>query len=68
MAKSGKAWKMERASVNVKGKERPRSNKYRKGSDPGEQPAPFTREKIWVGGYTRADGIKVKGHYRGTPS
>jgi hypothetical protein len=22
---------------------------------------------VWVGGYTRADGTKVEGHYRGTP-
>jgi hypothetical protein len=21
---------------------------------------------VWVGGYTRADGSRVKGHYRGT--
>jgi hypothetical protein len=66
MAKSGRAWKLERASVHVKGKSRPRSNKY-SNSDPTERPAPHTRQKVWVGGYTRADGVKVKGHYRSTP-
>ena len=66
MAKSGRAWKMERASVNVKGKSRPRSNKY-SGSDSAKKPAPYSRARVWVGGYTRADGVKVKGYYRCTP-
>jgi hypothetical protein len=54
---------MERASVNVKGKARPRSNKY-SASDSKEEPAAGTRERVWVGGYTRADGTKVNGYYR----
>ncbi len=65
MAKSGRAWKMERASVSVPGKSRPRSNKY-SGTDADEKPAPGTRVQVWVGGYTRADGTKIKGHYRAT--
>lgn len=64
MAK-GRAWKLERASVSVPAKSRPRSNKY-SGGDTGEKPAPGTRERVWVGGYTRADGTKVEGHYRAT--
>ena len=60
---AGRAWKLERASVTVKGAGRPRSNKYSK-SDNDERPAPHTRERVWVGGYTRADGVKVKGYYR----
>lgn len=66
MAKAkGRAWKMERASVHVAGKSRPRSNKY-SGGDGDTKPAPGTREQVWVGGYTRADGTKIKGHYRAT--
>ncbi|MDY3559649.1 hypothetical protein R5W23_000660 [Gemmata sp. JC673] len=64
MAK-GRAWKMERASVSVPGKSRPRSNKYSDG-DADQRPAPGTREQVWVGGYTRANGTKVEGHYRAT--
>ncbi len=60
---SGRAWKLERASVKRKGEERPRSNKYSE-SDSDERPAPGERTRAWVGGYTRADGRKVKGHYR----
>ncbi len=61
----GRAWKLERASVKVAGKAKPRSNKY-SGGDSGKRPAPGTREQVWVGGYTRADGTKIKGHYRAT--
>lgn len=51
MAKAkGRAWKMERASVHVAGKTKPRSNKY-SGGDSGKKPAPGTREQVWVGGY-----------------
>ena len=57
------AWKLERASVHLSGKTRPRSNKYTK-SDSHPRPAPGERSKCWVGGYTRADGVKVRGHYR----
>jgi len=64
--KSGRAWKLERASVNGKGS-RPRSNKY-SASDADRKPAPGSREKIWVGGYTRSDGSEVQGYYRSTPT
>lgn len=64
MAK-GRAWKMERASVSVPGKSRPKSNKY-SGGDASKTPAPGSRQQIWVGGYTRADGTKVEGYYRAT--
>jgi hypothetical protein len=60
---SGRSWKLERASVDERGKERPRSNKY-SDSDTGEKPTSGDRERAWVGGYTRADGTQVNGHYR----
>ena len=63
-ASKGRAWKMERASVSVSGRTRPRSNKYSR-ADPGQKPAPHSRSKVWVGGYVRTDGRKVSGHYRG---
>ena len=66
MPKQGRAWKMERASVKVAGKNRPRSNKY-SASDSKSKPDKGTRERIWVGGYTRSDGAQVKGHYRSAP-
>ena len=59
----GRAWKLERASVHTAGRSRPRSNKY-SGSDSHRRPEPGEREKCWVGGYVRADGSKVRGHYR----
>jgi len=65
-AAKGRSWKLERASVKVAGKSRPRSNKY-SGGDSDKRPAPGIRERVWVGGYTRADGSKVSGYYRGTP-
>jgi hypothetical protein len=61
----GRAWKQERASVKVAGKSRPRSNKY-SGGDSSKKPEPGTRQQVWVGGYTRAVGSKVKGYYRAT--
>ena len=30
-------------------------------------PAPGTRERVWVGGYTKSDGTKVAGYYRCAP-
>lgn len=57
------SWKMERASVTVAGKSRPRSNKY-SGSDGDEKPGSGERRRVWVGGYERSDGVKVAGHYR----
>jgi len=59
----GRAWKMERASVQVAGRKRPRSNKY-SASDTSKKPARGERQRIWVGGYVRADGKKVDGYYR----
>jgi hypothetical protein len=65
-AKKNRAWKQERASVNVAGASRPRSNKY-SGGDAASRPEPGTRSRIWVGGYVRADGTRVNGHYRAAP-
>jgi hypothetical protein len=63
--KSGRAWKVERASVSEAGKTRPRSNKYSE-SDGRRKPAAGGRKQVWVGGYKRADGTRVEGHYRAT--
>ena len=65
-ASKGRSWKLERASVNTRGKARPKSNKY-SGGDTSKKPAPGSRQQVWVGGYTRADGSKVSGYYRSTP-
>jgi hypothetical protein len=54
---------MERASVRKRGVKRPGSNKYSKG-DKGKKPRPHSRKGLWVGGYTRKDGVRVKGYYR----
>jgi len=54
---------MERASVTVGNRSRPRSNKYSR-SDTSRRPKPGTRERVWVGAYTRRDGQKVAGYYR----
>lgn len=62
-AKSGNAWKQERASVHLRGKDRPRSNKYAH-TDNDKRPAAGSRSRVWVGGYKRANGEHVKGHYR----
>ncbi|HEX8087783.1 MAG TPA: hypothetical protein VF762_02950 [Blastocatellia bacterium] len=64
--KNGRSWKMERASVNVKGQSRAQSNKYSH-NDTDKKPAPGTRQKVWVGGYTKSDGTQVEGYYRSTP-
>ncbi len=61
--RGGRAWKMERASVSKKERARPKSNKYTE-SDMGEKPVAGTRSRVWVGGYTREDGTRVKGYYR----
>jgi hypothetical protein len=60
---SGKAWTMERASVTVAGEGSPHSNKY-SSNDSDQRPMAGTRERVWVGGYRRSDGTKVRGHYR----
>jgi hypothetical protein len=54
---------MERASVTVGNRSRPRSNKYSR-SDNSRRPKAGARERIWVGAYTRGDGQKVAGYYR----
>jgi hypothetical protein len=59
----GRGWKNERASVTVRSKNRPRSNKY-SGGDSKRRPGAGSRSRVWVGGYTRADGSKVSGYYR----
>ena len=61
---TSRSWKMERASVTRKDKDRARSNKYSK-SDAKAKPEPGSRQQVWVGGYNRSDGTKVHGHYRG---
>jgi hypothetical protein len=61
--KSNRSWKLERAGVRKKGAARSRSNKYSR-SDQTKRPAAGTRTRVWVGGYRRADGTKVRGHYR----
>ena len=60
-----RSWKGERASVHAATRSRPRSNKYSK-SDTSRKREAGSRARVWVGGYTRADGSKVHGHYRGT--
>lgn len=62
----GRVWKMERASVTITEGKRPRSNKYA-GSDSTKEPASGERQRVWVGGYVRADGKKVEGYYRSVP-
>ena len=64
-ASKGRSWKGERASVSKAGQSRPRSNKF-SGSDSKPRPAAGSRERVWVGGYTKADGTKVSGYYRAT--
>lgn len=59
---SGRAWKNERASVSKQNKSRPRSNKYSK-SDTSKRPESGSATRYWRAGYTRKDGVKVKGHY-----
>ncbi len=59
----GRAWKTERASVDVERRKRPRSNKY-SDSDSKKAPPAGSRERAWVGGYVRGDGTKVQGYYR----
>ena len=59
-----RSWRLERASVHRKGAEA-RSNKYSANdADHDRKPAPHRRSRVWVGGYTRVDGTRVKGHYR----
>ena len=63
----GRSWTLERATVHIPGKTRPRSNKY-SASDSHPMPPPGTRKWFWVGGYTRSDGTHVRGHYCQAPA
>jgi hypothetical protein len=54
---------MERATSRRSGSTRSRSNKY-SASDSKPTPRRGERSRVWVGGYKRADGTRVKGHYR----
>jgi len=56
---------MERAGVNRQNRSRSKSNKYIK-NDGDRRPESGSRKRVWVGGYTRADGTKVEGYYRET--
>ena len=61
------SWKNERASVSRGDARRPRSNKYSKSDTTrSRRPESGSRSRIWVGGYTRADGTRVEGYYRAT--
>ncbi len=44
-------------------KERTTGRKY-SGGDGDTKPGPGERDKIWVSGYTRADGKKIEGYWR----
>ncbi|MBN9518605.1 hypothetical protein J0H58_08815 [bacterium] len=61
----GRSWKLERASMSSPGRSRPRSTKY-SSSDSKPAPPAGSRQQVWVGGYTKADGTKVEGYYRAT--
>jgi hypothetical protein len=62
-AGKSRSWKMERASVTVKNRKRPRSNKYSH-ADRHAAPTARARQRVWVAGYRRLNGTKVAGHYR----
>jgi hypothetical protein len=49
--------------VNRGNSSKPRSNKYRSGSDSKKRSEDGKGERYWRAGYTRSDGTKVKGHY-----
>ncbi len=44
-------------------KERTTGRKY-SGGDSDTKPAAGERDKVWVSGYTRADGKKIEGYFR----
>ncbi len=56
MATKKGSWKAERTT----------ERKY-SGGDSDTKPAPGERDKIWVSGYTRADGKKIAGYWRANP-
>lgn len=59
-----KRWRGERASYSSTKKKNYRSNKYRTrlGSDKSRKSS--GRKKVWVGGYIKKNGTRVRGHYR----
>lgn len=59
----GVSWRLERATVHKKRRERPRSNKY-SGGDQEVLPKAHKRKQTWVGGYKRRSGKKIKGYFR----
>lgn len=59
-----RSWRLERASVHRDGADADSSKYSANDATPERRPAPHRRSRVWVGGYTRADGTKVKGHYR----
>ena len=65
--KSGRAWKLTRATVHRKARRAmahpEKSNKYSP-HDSDRRPAKGSRNRVWVGGYKRSDGTYVAGHYR----
>ena len=44
-------------------KERTTGRRY-SGGDSDTKPGPGERDKVWVSGYTRADGKKIAGYWR----
>ena len=63
------SWKGERASVHESGLPHPRSNKYRpRPADNTTRPSVGSTTRYWRGGYTRKDGIQVRGHYVTNPN
>lgn len=62
------SWKKERASVNSQNKSRPRSNKYRPGTDKSKRTDVKSATHYWRAGYTRKDGTRLKGHYVRNPN
>jgi hypothetical protein len=63
MTAKGRAWKSERSRMRIRGESKLRSKKYSQ-SDSKSKPEPGSRQRVWVSGYTRSDGAKVRGHYR----
>jgi hypothetical protein len=54
--KQSGSWKAERTT----------GRKY-SGGDSDTKPGPGERDKVWVSGYTRADGRKIAGYWRTNP-
>jgi len=56
--KSSGTWKAERTT----------GRKYSGGDAQSSPPSAGSREKVWVSGYTRADGKKIEGYFRANPA